>query len=757
MTVATQPRRRAGKRPNAVEKRADREEKEVLRRRKEMVMNAKIEDFFGLSARPLIPLPGTPVVSLWEWSPKLRTAMSLITMSRVLGALLTDISDCDETFNYWEPAHFLAFGKGLQTWEYAPQYGLRSYFYILPTSIISFFSAWVTGGQRVFGFQGARIVMSVVQGLSELFLYSSIQDQLGGSVARLFLAFTCLSVGMYQAAPAFLPSTFAMTCVCAAYASFLGGKGFRTIFFAVMAVLVGWPFAALAFLPLAFYIIIRCRLSHWLSWGFFSALLIGGVMVTVDSVFFGQFVLAPLNIVLYNVFGGGSGGEGSEDGEGGGKRGPDLYGVEPFSFYFVNLSLNFSFVFVLALLAPLVTLLRYPIATTQRKYHIFLFLLSVSPLPHLLFFSVQPHKEERFMYPIYPLLCLAAAITGDSLDFISSYLCAEEAGSSEEEGKKEESNSGDDADSNGKAKSSGGGKTESKEKRSGVRQFMYNSLRIISMLVLAGSVIGTFSMSLSRAVALKTNYEAPLRIFREFALSHLPTAKAEERRRWEEGERERVICTGDEWYRFPSSYFLPDGYRIAFVRDDFRGLLPTPFLEVESGDSVIRKSITTVTSTARPSMNDENREEMSHYTDASVCDFVFEYRNSTSTRQMSGPDVASSPLPKDGYDFGWKRGGKREGSDIAHHSQRIQWRSAFSHRMLDPDRSPSLTRAFYLPGFSSHYNAFGEMVLWERVDRPVGRVRRREEEGIEGEGGGKGGRRDKRRKKGKNGKKKEEE
>ena len=41
------------------------------------------------------------------------------------------ISDCDETFNYWEPLHYLIYGKGFQTWEYDPQYGLRSYFYIL--------------------------------------------------------------------------------------------------------------------------------------------------------------------------------------------------------------------------------------------------------------------------------------------------------------------------------------------------------------------------------------------------------------------------------------------------------------------------------------------------------------------------------------------------------------------------------------------------------------------------------------------------
>ena len=40
---------------------------------------------------------------------------------RLLGALVLGVADCDETFNYWEPLHFLLYGHGLQTWEYAPQ------------------------------------------------------------------------------------------------------------------------------------------------------------------------------------------------------------------------------------------------------------------------------------------------------------------------------------------------------------------------------------------------------------------------------------------------------------------------------------------------------------------------------------------------------------------------------------------------------------------------------------------------------------
>jgi len=38
------------------------------------------------------------------------------------------------------------------------------------------------------------------------------------------------------------------------------------------------------------------------------------------------------------------------------------------------------------------------------------------------------------------------------------------------------------------------------------------------------------------------------------------------------------VCVGDEWYRFPSSFWLPGPrYRLQFVKSGFSGLLPRPF------------------------------------------------------------------------------------------------------------------------------------------------------------------------------------
>src|SRR6516162_5572689 len=50
--------------------------------------------------------------------------------ANLLAAIYAPIQDCDETFNYWEPTHYLSHGYGLQTWEYSPDYAIRTWLYI---------------------------------------------------------------------------------------------------------------------------------------------------------------------------------------------------------------------------------------------------------------------------------------------------------------------------------------------------------------------------------------------------------------------------------------------------------------------------------------------------------------------------------------------------------------------------------------------------------------------------------------------------
>ena len=72
--------------------------------------------------------------------PAAAALLALIPL-RLLNAYLAGVADCDETYNYWEAVCLLAaphpFRRPLQTWEYAPEFALRSWAYVLPYAAIS--------------------------------------------------------------------------------------------------------------------------------------------------------------------------------------------------------------------------------------------------------------------------------------------------------------------------------------------------------------------------------------------------------------------------------------------------------------------------------------------------------------------------------------------------------------------------------------------------------------------------------------------
>ena len=123
-------------------------------------------------------------------------------------------------------------------------------------------------------------------------------------------------------------------------------------------------------------------------------------MIQMDTNYFGRIVVAPFNLIFYNVFT---------------SHGPNLYGTEPWHFYFVNGFLNFNIAFVLALLPiPLYYFslwLQVPLRDSLKSLWLIL-----SPLYlWLVVFIAQSHKEERFLFPIYPLFCVASAVSIDIL------------------------------------------------------------------------------------------------------------------------------------------------------------------------------------------------------------------------------------------------------------------------------------------------------------------------------------------------------
>lgn len=311
---------------------------------------------------------------------------------RTLSALFSYISDCDETFNYWEPLHMLIYANGLQTWEYSPVYAIRSYAYLMtlavPGSLGSYFNL-----KPLTLFYLLRMLLAVVSSLCETYFVSGIRNKFNRNVAAISVLFMVPSTGLLVASTSFLPSTFSMYCVLVILGAWMHGR--ESICGLAMAInaTLGWPFASALSLPI---LLATKNKMQLIKWGIIGSLLFGIPLVAFDSWMYGKLVIAPLNIVFYNVFASG--------------RGPELYGTEPWTFYPLNLLLNFNLVIPFAFCGLLLIVFwrgsRLTIVSTLALW--------------LAIFLPQAHKEERFMFPIYPIICLVASLTMSSIQRLIS-------------------------------------------------------------------------------------------------------------------------------------------------------------------------------------------------------------------------------------------------------------------------------------------------------------------------------------------------
>jgi alpha-1,2-mannosyltransferase len=131
-------------------------------------------------------------------------------------------------------------------------------------------------------------------------------------------------------------------------------------------------------------------------------------VIGIDSLAYGRVVVVPWNIIKYNIFGGS-------------ERGPELYGTSPWYFYILNLLLNFNVLVPLALMSlPSLAVtymtdsMRLGIVRSSADQSSPFTMLGLRLLPFYVWIGIltlQAHKEERFVFPAYPMLCFNAAVT----------------------------------------------------------------------------------------------------------------------------------------------------------------------------------------------------------------------------------------------------------------------------------------------------------------------------------------------------------
>ncbi|ELU39400.1 asparagine-linked glycosylation 9 protein isoform a [Rhizoctonia solani AG-1 IA] len=643
------------------------------------------------------------------WCPGLSTAFRMLVLVRVCAATWSNIQDF---FNFWEPLHYLDQGHGFQTWETSPAYAVRSWAYILLHLFPAKFPIWLASFDKRHTFFGLRMIFAFVTSFCEARLFTTVAEHVNDRVARYMLFILMFNAGMWNASTAFLPSTFAMYAVTAAASfAFAPPSSSRvqrtfaaTLLFATGAI-VGWPFSLLLAVPfvieeLTVYggdIVPESSLPKWIEnrWKYLfgSGAVAASIFIPValiDTYAYGQFTLTPWNIIRYNIFGSSSG------------RGPNLYGTEPWYYYILNLILNFNILAPLALgsLPALLITRRFdskrlggargPANQTSSPYT----LLAVRLAPFYLWFitlTLQAHKEERFLYPAYPLVCFNAAVT---LYLVRGWMET----------------------------------TFIKVTNSPYRAANTNLFRLTTLF----TVVLTCLLSISRIIALFKYYHAPLDIAFHFQYEELPrllnttgllpeSIVKQHSSKYDEdipidlspvrqfGLR---VCWGAEWYRFPGSYLVPSGVEPLLVESGFDGMLPRPFppvVPITDPSPINKDSIDSTKVPLKPSsglfgelsrtlgrttrivpngFNDLNRAEEGQASDPAECDYFVHLRLAHSPERQE-------PVPRVG-----------------------EWEDVACFPFLDAQRSNILSRVFWVPGsLWQKGNTFGEYCLLRGKER----------------------------------------
>lgn len=255
--------------------------------------------------------------------------------AQIVTAWFLPVLDCDETFNYWEPLHYLQYGKGLQVWEYSPDYALRSYFF-LAIHYVAFYP--LTYLPKIYVYRLARVLLAMFSIWCQRTFRQSLEL---GHTARVLFS---ICPGFLLASHTLLPSTFSMNFIMLALSSlamYLKTRStlslFRFFICCSFALVVGWPFVAVIFLVFIIpYVWKAPRILGSLEvylYGLVSLMLTVSVSFVFDSYFYRKPTLSVLNVLVYNT-----------------SLGKNLvgnsllFGVEPWYLYFQNLLLNFNFV-----------------------------------------------------------------------------------------------------------------------------------------------------------------------------------------------------------------------------------------------------------------------------------------------------------------------------------------------------------------------------------------------------------------------------
>lgn len=282
-------------------------------------------------------------------------------MAALIATAFNVILDCDETFNYWEPLHYLLYGDALKPWEYDAQFALRPYLFIYLLYIPAVLMKKLKIPKYCI-FKACKFVLAMFS----FWCLGFLSD---------FSISSLLAPGIFLQAAAFLPNSIACS-LCALVLRFWQLRQTnRFLLLLALTAFLTWPYAAVFYSPLAFSVFngkavqFSFQLQRYLVVGLIAIVYIIIPILIVDYQHYGVVTVSWWNAIVYNVFGGND----------------EKFGVEPAHYYLFNGLLSYNLLFLV------------PILFDQSFQ-------SLCLIGCLVVLSSRGHKEERFLYPLIPML-----------------------------------------------------------------------------------------------------------------------------------------------------------------------------------------------------------------------------------------------------------------------------------------------------------------------------------------------------------------
>jgi alpha-1,2-mannosyltransferase len=253
-----------------------------------------------------------------------------------------------------------------------------------------------------------------------------------------------------------------------------------------------------------------------------------------------------------------------------------------------------------------------------------LFYLYLIPLPiWIILMSRMAHKEERFLFVVYPLICLGASFSlGILVPWLNFFIL----------------------------------------------KIISKKLKVITMERITNVIVAVLLfiiilMSISRIISMVKNYSSPIYLYRNFNDIQINNNQ----------NNSIHICTGKEWYRFPSNFFLPSyKYKLSFIESSFDGQLPNYYSIHNNATWIIPSNF-----------NQFNKKEITRYVNSSICNYLIDLELLEQTEPFYSKDLS--------------------------------WKIIQKYKFLDNARSPSFLRAFYIPYFTPKYCKYNYYYLFKKI------------------------------------------